>query len=588
MLLSKTDVTQYTTIGNVALTITNFGMIGNGFRVYDDEGNPLPSFEYPIGSGTEHLYRAGLWVGAVTTAGDTLVTTGVCDATSASAGSEGFEFYPTVLESDTVIEKSMLLTSYYYDPDAVSEQDFEATYYDYTSPSLIPGHNPLYLRVSQKSYAWSYPYADDFVIISFTIYNEGEGVLSQLYMGIYAELVTGNRRFWGDQFARTPFYQHKRLYFIDSLRMVWERNDGFDTVATQVAGIKIIGVEINGERLSPDSFDINFHWWSWLDMVGSVNDIDRYILLSDTTRDPDVDDQYVAAHGYPDPISLLSIGPFDYLTNSDSITLTVAFVGGENLQNLIENAEWAQKAYDSYYIIPGPPPSPLLEVVPGNQMVTLYWDKSPESSKDPSTGKEDFEGYRIYRRVYPDTNWTLLAQFDVVDSLFYNTGLPDTMTTGSFKGWRYYVDKNLRNGFVYEYSVTSFDQGDPELDLPSLESSIRMNAVTVTPGTPPTSREDLKVGVYPNPYRVSSLFDQPGVWGRVLRFYNLPERATIYIYNLAGDLVKTIEHNDPVTGEATWNLITDKEQPVATGLYIFVVKDHKTGRVKRGKFLIIK
>jgi hypothetical protein len=88
------------------------------------------------------------------------------------------------------------------------------------------------------------------------------------------------------------------------------------------------------------------------------------------------------------------------------------------------------------------------------------------------------------------------------------------------------------------------------------------------------------------------MWDTGSPRGRVIRFYNLPERATIYIYNLAGDLVKTIEHNSSnpgeTGGEAVWDLITDREQAVATGLYIFCVKDHKAGKIKRGKFLVIK
>ena len=37
-----------------------------------------------------------------------------------------------------------------------------------------------------------------------------------------------------------------------------------------------------------------------------------------------------------------------------------------------------------------------------------------------------------------------------------------------------------------------------------------------------------------------------------------------------------------------WNLITDRGQAVASGLYLFSIKDHKTGDVQRGKFLVVK
>jgi len=75
------DFRHYTTIGNIGLTVTNFSNFGNGFS------NPeQPSCEYPRGSGVEHLYRGGLWVGARTPDGTIHVTTGALDAGSVDQG----------------------------------------------------------------------------------------------------------------------------------------------------------------------------------------------------------------------------------------------------------------------------------------------------------------------------------------------------------------------------------------------------------------------------------------------------------------------------------------------------------------------
>jgi len=41
-------------------------------------------------------------------------------------------------------------------------------------------------------------------------------------------------------------------------------------------------------------------------------------------------------------------------------------------------------------------------------------------------------------------------------------------------------------------------------------------------------------------------------------------------------------------GEHPWDLITESDQAIATGLYLFSVLDNNTGDVKSGKFLIIK
>jgi hypothetical protein len=41
-------------------------------------------------------------------------------------------------------------------------------------------------------------------------------------------------------------------------------------------------------------------------------------------------------------------------------------------------------------------------------------------------------------------------------------------------------------------------------------------------------------------------------------------------------------------GEHAWDLISKFDQAIATGLYLFSVKDSDTGDIKTGKFLVIK
>jgi D-lyxose ketol-isomerase len=93
-------------------------------------------------------------------------------------------------------------------------------------------------------------------------------------------------------------------------------------------------------------------------------------------------------------------------------------------------------------------------------------------------------------------------------------------------------------------------------------------------------------------------------------FTNLPGKAEIRIFTLAGDLVDILEHNIDYKGndvynvdeykapqlsggEHAWDLITKDNQAIASGLYLFTVKnlDKETlsyGKIKEGKFLIIK
>ena len=58
------------------------------------------------------------------------------------------------------------------------------------------------------------------------------------------------------------------------------------------------------------------------------------------------------------------------------------------------------------------------------------------------------------------------------------------------------------------------------------------------------------------------------------------------IYNLAGDLIYSVEHNDADRGTETWNLLTRDRQSVASGLYLYSVTAPGLGQ-KIGKFAII-
>ena len=75
---------------------------------------------------------------------------------------------------------------------------------------------------------------------------------------------------------------------------------------------------------------------------------------------------------------------------------SVAMVFGENMADILRNANTMQNIYDNDYSFAKPPLKPTMTAVPGDKKVTLYWDDFSEISIDPIYGK-DFEGYRIYR-----------------------------------------------------------------------------------------------------------------------------------------------------------------------------------------------
>lgn len=71
-------------------------------------------------------------------------------------------------------------------------------------------------------------------------------------------------------------------------------------------------------------------------------------------------------------------------------------------------------------------------------------------------------------------------------------------------------------------------------------------------------------------------------------FANVTTIATIRIYSISGELVKTIRKSDPVSDKESWFPVANEQgQPVASGVYHFVIQAD-TGEIKRGKLMIIK
>ena len=104
---------------------------------------------------------------------------------------------------------------------------------------------------------------------------------------------------------------------------------------------------------------------------------------------------------------------------------------------------------------------------------------------------------------------------------------------------------------------------------------------------------DIDVKVVPNPYLVRASWDIDNDYQRI-QFINLPTECTLRIYTVAGDLVKTIRHKEPYAtgftsqtgGTAFWNLMTDNNQKVSTGVYVFYL-DSPFGK-DVGKFAVIR
>ena len=261
-------------VGNMWLTVSNYGFWGA------DDDWTFPSCEFPARSGTEYLFWGGLWLGAIRPKPgqpgklDTLVSTGV----------EGwfgpqYEIWPGTTDADTIIERSTRPGSPFFADStspygkAISEQDFIAACTDtWTDPAVVGDkHKPLGLKIIQKSYDWSYSYAQDFILIDYEIINIGRDTLRNFYMGLYVDADVGasgeaNRTKAGDDICGFRRWRSTA----QSADTLWPVSPEADSVVFYRQGLPPEHVEGKPKTQAP-SEQINVSWISDYDGLSDPN-----------------------------------------------------------------------------------------------------------------------------------------------------------------------------------------------------------------------------------------------------------------------------------------------------------------------------
>ena len=124
-------------------------------------------------------------------------------------------------------------------------------------------------------------------------------------------------------------------------------------------------------------------------------------------------------------------------------------------------------------------------------------------------------------------------------------------------------------------SVVDFDENSVSVSLVHLSIYILIGQTEVTA----SNRLD-GVIVYPNPFKPSKEHV------RIIKFDHLTSRATIRIYDIAGELVKKIEEKDG-DGLADWDGKNGRGKDVASGVYIYHITNPE-GQKCVGKIGIIR
>lgn len=80
-----------------------------------------------------------------------------------------------------------------------------------------------------------------------------------------------------------------------------------------------------------------------------------------------------------------------------------------------------------------------------------------------------------------------------------------------------------------------------------------------------------RIRAVPNPYYAHSSYEL-NQFSRKIRFVNMPEQCTVRIFNLAGQLVRTLRKTDASTSILEWDVETENALPVGSGVYVFHVE----------------
>jgi hypothetical protein len=409
--ISKPDLTQQSAVnaycntvhnvGRIALGVSNDGTFGTLLSVSGSAtdcftGERLPACQYPKGSNTRYIFGAALWMGAVL-GRDTLVST-AADGWSVP----GSEFHPDAAPFGDMIYRSTIDPARPEFKDAVSEQDYLGVYYDTchncqgvgNDPRDNRAHLPLNIEVSQRTYAWSYSYAQDFVLFDYSIKNIGRDRLRRVYMGIYVDAdihdEADQRQNGAAQDDLCGFRRWQPALYLpdhfepdsDVVNIAWTADNDGDLGemalqhVTNITATRII-------RTPSDSLEVSFNWWVSnqnasqdygpqtrahpRDMgTGGLGtpegDRNKFYILSNGEFDFDqprvceissLDEIWLPppsctwARGL-DTRYVLSFGPFD-IEPGQSLPVTLAYVGGVDFHRTEANFDNLPNNPDSWY-----------------------------------------------------------------------------------------------------------------------------------------------------------------------------------------------------------------------------------------------
>ncbi len=313
---------------------------------------------------------------------------------------------------------------------------------------------------------------------------------------------------------------------------------------------------------------------------------------------------------------------FDDITHSDTISYSLFKINGTDSLNIFVDSRYI-KGEDYNPMFNG------MRILVTNDTIAYDPDKSGWKNGTSNLLIQGQLLYSLPSRVHgypssyeirvglPDSSWrfgyrsaTNFQVWDIYENekIRYYLWEPDTLIDGKISAGDYItIWKEVNSVWREIWKFTFIAPPNQKLFLPSdgelgeivIKTPFRNGDIFTfqTRGAEINSEqavEDLsKIAVVPNPYVGAALWEpqrltSSGRGERRIYFIHLPKEATIRIYTISGDLVKTIYHNSlNFDGQEPWDLTNQNGLDIAPGIYIFQVESPGLPS-KIDKFAIIK
>ena len=598
LIVTNIGVTQVHTSGNA-----EFYIIGSGSLAALREEVLATNFRFPKSEDTYYLHQLSeIWVGD---ASGNVASTWDLDPVELRIGDGEWNTLSRHTETINPDERQTIITRY----DSSGTISF-----------------PFNISVAQQSFSWStnnHPDADDFVVIRLIVTNNGTERLEDIYVAIMANWNVDEADLAAEELNLDWVdwdEAHQTLFTYDG-----DDTDGLNQVHT---GLTLLDGKLSTHQIIP-FFNLQKE-----QIPDLLLDEGRSAFMANPNIFAASKDDLETLNLAPwDYVSIISAGPYD-IPAKQFIPVTFALVAGENLADLQNNISAARTVTFT-------PQRLTAEIIRGT--VRLKWEgainlgvggyavlrQAANQSEFQQVGQiiegttfDDVEiqgGVEYTYKIRPVHASGQLPEFDSAKVRIILSNVPDapagliavrhedqvilnwtksgrqigryliyrnhtgrepwTQIASVPPGTPTFVDRNIYPGLHYFYAITATNPSGEEGQLSPIVD------VTIPEETIASPELNLdKVIFVPNPYRLNGSVN-------AMEFRNLPQRATIRIYNSTGNLIKRIDHHDN-TSIQRWDGRNEEGNQISAGIYVYHIEALREGQrgtnSVSGKFAVIR